>query len=156
VAEWLSEAASLAELCRRYGVSRKTGYKIIGRYESEGVAGLVDRSRAPHHHPNEVDEDREAAILALRGEHPSWGPKKLKKWLEKQCSQEVWPACSTIAEMLSRHGLVRRRKLRRRGASPLSSLASAELANQVWAIDFKGWFRTGDGKRCDPLTVSDL
>jgi putative transposase len=156
VADWLSKEASLAELCRWYGVSRKTGYKFIDRYQAEGPAGLEDKSRAPHHHPNAIDEDREAAILSLRGEHPSWGAKKLKEWLERHRRQEQWPARSTIAEMLDRHGLVRRRKLRRRGALQLSPLARAESANQVWGIDFKGWFRTGDGQRCDPFTVSDL
>jgi transposase InsO family protein len=156
VADWLSEEVSFAELCRWYGVSRKTGYKLIGRYQAEGPAGLEDRSRAPHHHPNEVDAEREAAILALRKKHPTWGAKKLKEWLETRRGKERWPARSTIAEMLDRHGLVRRRKLRRRGASQLSPLARAEAANQVWGIDFKGWFRTGDGERCDPFTVSDL
>ncbi len=142
VVAWRSNEVSFAELCRQYGVSRRVGYKLVGRYLSEGPSGLVDRSRAPHHHPNEIDEDREAAILALRAEHPTWGPKKLKEWLARHRGGEAWPACSTIAEMLSRHGLV-----------PLTRAASA---NQVWAIDFKGWFRTGDARRCDPLTVSDL
>ena len=156
VAEWLSEELSFAELCRQHGVSRKTGYKFIGRYKSEGPSGLEDRSRAPHHHPNEVDAYREAAILALRKKRPTWGAKKLKDRLEKDHWHLQWPALSTIAEILDRHGVVRRRKLRRRGASHLSPLSSAEAANQVWGIDFKGWFRTGDGERCDPFTVSDL
>lgn len=156
VADWLSEEVSFAELCRQHGVSRKTGYKFIGRYKVEGPAGLKDRSRAPHHHPNEVDAEREAAILALRAEHPTWGAKKLKRTLGERHSEIEWPALSTIAEILDRHGLVRRRKLRRRGASQLSPLARAEAANQVWGMDFKGWFRTGDGQRCDPFTVSDL
>jgi transposase InsO family protein len=156
VADWLSEEVSFAELCRQHGVSRKTGYKFIGRYKVEGPAGLKDRSRAPHHHPNEVDAEREAAILALRAEHPTWGAKKLRRTLGERHSEIEWPALSTIAEILDRHGLVRRRKLRRRGASQLSPLARAEAANQVWGMDFKGWFRTGDGQRCDPFTVSDL
>ena len=156
IGEWLSEEASLAELCRRYGVSRKTGYKYIARYQAEGPVGLEDRSRAPHSHPNAIDAECEAAILALRGKHPTWGAKKLKGWLENRRGEQEWPARSTIGEMLDRHGLVRRRKLRRRGASQLSPLTEAERANQVWGMDFKGWWLTRDGWRCLPFTLSDL
>jgi transposase InsO family protein len=156
VSEWLAGDRSKAEICRRYGVSRKTGYKIAGRYEREGPAGLFDRSRAPHGHPNAVGEEEEAMILALRAEHPSWGPKKIKARLETVHRHRTWPAASTIGAILSRHGLVARRKLRRRAAPPVSPLRAACEANQVWGIDFKGWFRTGDGARCDPLSISDL
>jgi transposase InsO family protein len=156
IGEWLSGELSMAELCRCYGVSRKTGYKYIERYRLEGPAGLKDRSRAPHHHPNAIDEDRELAILQLQREHPTWGAKKLKQWLERHRRQEEWPARSTIAEMLDRHGLVRRRRLRRHATSQASSLTVAEAANQVWGIDFKGWFLTKDGRRCNPFTISDL
>src|ERR1700694_2193171 len=104
VADWLSEEVSLAELCRWYGVSRKTGYKLICRYQAEGPAGLMDRSRAPHCHPNAIDDEREAAILGLREEHPTWGAKKLKRHLEDAYCDKHWPARSTIAGMLDRHG----------------------------------------------------
>ena len=156
VSNWLSGEMSFSELCRFYGVSRKTGYKFVERYQVEGPAGLEDRSRAPHHHPNAVDEEREAAIVAMRVKHPTWGAKKLKRKLERERRDELWPACSTIAEIIERHGLVRRRKLLRRGAAHLSPLATADVANRVWAMDFKGWFRTGDGERCDPFSLSDL
>jgi transposase InsO family protein len=156
VGEWLAGQLSMAELCRCYGVSRKTGYKYIDRYRSEGPAGLEDRSRAPHHHANAIDEERELAILMLQAKHPTWGAKKLKGWLERHRRQQEWPARSTITEMLDRHGLVRRRRWRRYGASQLLPLSLAELANQVWGIDFKGWFLTKDGRRCNPFTVSDL
>ena len=156
IVEWQAGGHSLAELCRCHGVSRKTGYKFIERYLAEGPGGLEDRSRAPHHHPNAIDERRELAILALQAKHPTWGAKKLKRWLETNRRQQEWPARSTITEMLDRHGLVRRRRLHRRGLSQHWPLTMAELANQVWGIDFKGWFLTKDGRRCDPLTVSDL
>ena len=156
VGECLRGELSMAELCRFYGVSRKTGYKYVDRYLSEGPSGLEDRSRAPHHHPNAIDERRELAILALQAKHPTWGAKKLKAWLEKYRRQQEWPARSTITEMLDRHGLVRRRRLHRRGLAQLWPLTAAELANQVWGIDFKGWFLTKDGQRCNPFTVSDL
>jgi transposase InsO family protein len=155
-AEWLAGDRSKAEICRRYGVSRKTGYKFAGRYELEGPAGLFDRSRAPHVHPNAVGEDEEAMVLALRAEHPSWGPKKIKARLEAVHRHRAWPAASTIGAILSRHGLVARRKQRRRAAPSVSPLYPADEANQVWGIDFKGWFRTSDGSRCDPLSISDL
>lgn len=156
IMEWQAGGHSLAELCRCYGVSRKTGYKYIERYLAEGPRGLEDRSRAPHHHPNAIDEKVELAILGLQAKHPTWGAKKLKGWLEANRAQQAWPARSTITEMLDRHGLVRRRRLHRRGLSQHWPLTMAELANQVWGIDFKGWFLTRDGRRCDPLTVSDL
>jgi transposase InsO family protein len=156
VSEWLAGESSMAELCRRYGVSRKTGYKFTGRYQAEGAAGLHDRRRAPHWHPNAVGEEAAAAIVAVRGKHPSWGPKKIKAWLEHRHAGIVWPAESTIGEILQRHGLVVRRRLRRHGAPSPWPLRAVTAANEVWGIDFKGWFRTGDGKRCDPLSVSDL
>jgi putative transposase len=155
-ADWLAGDLSKAEICRRYGVSRKTGYKIAGRYALEGPSGLLDRSRAPHGHPNAVGEEEEAVILALRAKQPSWGPKKIKARLEKIHGRRTWPAASTIGAILDRHGLVARRKLRRRASPSISPLCPADEANQVWGIDFKGWFRTGDGARCDPLSISDL
>lgn len=156
IVEWQAGGHSLAEHCRCYGVSRKTGYKYIERYLAEGPSGLEDRSRAPHHHPNAIAEKVELAILELQAKHPTWGAKKLKGWLETNRRQDEWPARSTITEMLDRHGLVRRRRLHRRGLSQHWPLTMADLANQVWGIDFKGWFLTMDGRRCDPLTVSDL
>lgn len=156
VSEWLAGECSKAEICRRYEVSRKTGYKLAGRYEEEGPAGLLDRSRAPHCHPNAVGAEAEAAIVAVRQRHPSWGPKKIKARLEHWHADRRWPAESTIGAILERHGLVVRRRLRRHGAPSPSPLRAVTAANDVWGIDFKGWFRTGDGQRCDPLSVSDL
>ena len=156
IVDWQRDEMTFAALCRFYGVSRKVGYKWVERFEAEGLDGLKDRSRAPHHHPNAVGEAAEAAIVALRAKHPSWGPKKIKAWLERHHWQATWPAQSVIATILDRHGLVKRRKRRRHvppGATPLSPCLAA---NDVWAIDFKGWFRTGDGQRCDPLSLSDL
>jgi transposase len=143
-----------AEICRRYGVSRKTGYKWWEQYLREGVAGLADRPRAPHHQPHAVDDETVGAILALRARYPSWGERKLKAWLERERCEREWPCASSIGAVLKRHGLTSPPKRRRR-ACPSHELAEPSGANQVWAIDFKGWFRTGDGRRCDPLTLSD-
>jgi transposase InsO family protein len=156
IGEWLTGEFTMAELCRRFEVSRKTGYKYIARYQLEGPAGLEDRSCAPRHHPNAVDDQCKDMILAAKKDHPSWGAKKLKKALEEDFADRDWPARSTITEILDRHGLVRRRKLRRRGASQLSPLTAVECANQVWGADFKGWWLTKDGWRCLPFTLSDL
>lgn len=152
----VTDELSMSALCERYGVSRKTGYGLVARYEAEGLAGLAARSRAPHRHPNATPLALETAILDVRGGHPSWGAKKLRAWLAQRWPQEPWPALSTISEILDRHGLVRRRKRRLKvppGASPLDPCLAA---NDVWGVDFKGWFRTRDGARCDPLSLSDL
>src|SRR5207253_8686556 len=137
---------------RRHGVSRKTGHKLIGRFQAEGVDGLNERSRAPHHHPNAVPDEIASALLEVRRQHPTWGAKKIAAWLAARRPAVPWPAESTISALLDRHGLVVRRKLRRRappGGAPLSPCAAP---NEVWGVDFKGWFRTGDGQRCDPFS----
>src|SRR4029079_18882318 len=105
IEEWQAGGHSLAELCRCHGVSRKTGYKFIERYLAEGPGGLEDRSRAPHHHPNAIDERRELAILALQAKHPTWGAKKLKRWLETNRRQQEWPARTQISETTHRPGV---------------------------------------------------
>jgi putative transposase len=144
-----------AELCRRYGVSRKTGYKWLGRYFAEGLEGLKDQSRAPDHHPNEVLKEVAEQVVDLRRQHPHWGPAKLRARLQREAPEIVWPSASTIGEMLKREGLSVPRKLHRKATPSQSPLRHAEGANQVWCADFKGWFRCGDGSRCDPLTITD-
>jgi transposase InsO family protein len=146
---------SFAALCRSFGVSRKTGYKLLARYAAEGVDGLRDRPHAALHHPHAVSETVETRIVALRGAHPTWGPRKLRARLRMIDGTTAWPVASTIGEMLHRHGLVIPR--RRRVLVPADGLPFAACAgpNDTWAIDFKGWFRTQDGRRCDPLTISD-
>ena len=97
IVDWRRGETSFAELCRWYGISRKSGYKWLGRYAAEGVAGLEDRSRAPRHHPNAVSEESEAAIVAVRGRHPTWGPKKIRAWLMAHGGEPRWPVESVIA-----------------------------------------------------------
>jgi len=145
----------MAELCRMFGISRKTGYKWFMRYDLEGVEGLGDRSRAPKCHPNQVSSDVEAMVLAARHQHPTWGPKKLRVLLARRDPDRIWPACSTIGEILTRHGLTVPRKERRRAPPQTQPFAACDAPNAVWCADFKGWFRTGDGSRCEPLTISD-
>ncbi len=155
VVEYDLDELSMAELCRKYNISRKTGYKWLARVDDEGPEGLKDRSRAPRHHPNQIPESIEQAVVDLRCKHPTWGPKKLLKRLQSDKPHKAWPSRSTIAAILSRRGLAIRRKRRRRVAPREQPFAECDGPNRVWCADFKGWFRTGDGCRCDPLTITD-
>jgi len=146
---------SITELCHRYGISRETGYVWLRRYKQTGVAGLYECNRAPHRHGNQTPKDIEQVILELRQAHMRWGPRKLKRILERDQPGRSWPAASTIGSMLKRAGLVVARKKRLRTAPYTEPLAHATAANRVWCADFKGWFRTVDGERIDPLTISD-
>jgi transposase InsO family protein len=148
--------ASLAELCRRYGISRKSGYKWLARHAAEGLDGLKDRSRAPHHHPQALEPDVAAAALAVRAKHPTWGPKKIRAWLGQHRGDLGIPAQSTIGVLLERHGLVQPRRPHRRVPLHPGPLRACERPNAVWGVDFKGWFVLGNGRRCDPLSLSDL
>lgn len=156
VVEYEMSELPMRALCRAYGISPKTGYKWVHRADELGLAeGLKDRSRAPHGRPNKVSSVMEKAIVAARLAHPTWGPRKLRVVLEREDGGTAWPASSTIGEVLRRHNLIRPRK-RRRGTPPYTQpFGAVEHPNDVWCADFKGWFRTGDGSRCDPLTLSD-
>lgn len=145
----------LSVLCEEHGISRPTGYKWLHRYSTEGLEGLKDRSRAPLQHGLARSEELVEAVLALRERYPYWGPRKLKIKLGEVLPLSDLPAASTIGEWLRKEGLTRTRKPRRRCSPSDKPFAEVRAANDVWAVDFKGWFRTGDGSRCDPLTVSD-
>jgi len=146
---------AFAALCRRFGVSRRIGYKWLERYREDGIEGLADRSRAPRHHPQAMSKATAEHCLAVRREHPSWGPVKVRAFLERRAPRTCWPAVSTIGELFDREGLTVKRRLRRRSPPSSAPFAHCGAANDVWCIDFKGWFLTGDGHRCEPLTLSD-
>ena len=146
---------SKAALCRIYDISRPTGDKWLARYGEAGIKGLHDQSRAPVRHPNEIGHEMEQAILEARRAHPHWGPKKLRVLLQRRWPCRHWPACSTIGEILRRHGLTVPRKRRRRTPPYTRPFVGCTEANAVWCADFKGWFKTSDGRRCEPLTISD-
>ena len=155
IGEWLAGLSSVVDLADRYGVSRKTAYKWIGRYRELGPAGLRERSSAPLGHGGATAPELVEAILQQKEARPSWGPLKIVAKLSQLRPEEAWPAPSTAGEILKRNGLVRPRRRRHRAPPTLGGLTFAERANHVWAVDHKGWVRLGDGGRCEPLTVSD-
>lgn len=146
--------ATFTSLCAAFGVAPKTGYKWLTQFEAEGPGGLKDRSRRPKSNSRSIAPEVAERLVELRQEL-GWGPKKLVVELEKEGRWEV-PATSTVGELLKRRGLVNPRKLRMRNKHPRTEpLRHADKPNAVWSMDFKGWFRLGDGTRCDPLTVTD-
>lgn len=148
---------TMTELCERYGISRKTGYKWAERYVAEGVDGLQDRSRAPKSCCHGTPEELVAVLVELRRAHPTWGPRKLLAVLRKREPELSWPAPSTVGGILKRQGLVEggRRRARRSCSHPGRPSVQASAPNGVWTGDFKGQFRTSDGCLCYPLTVAD-
>ena len=145
----------MAELCREFGISRKTGYKWAKRGRCEAGRDFSDRSHEAHVHPNEVGLEVVGWILKGKKKYPSWGPKKLVVWARKQSGLEKLCAVSTAGQILRRHGLVVSRKHTRRSEIYPHGLTQSEGCNEVWCVDFKGWFKLGDGSRCDPLTITD-
>lgn len=156
------EGLSITDACEFYGISRPTGYKVLRRYDEEGVAGFLDHSRAPRHCPHAVDDAVVQEILGLKADHPRWGPKKLKaywerKWAADSEGERRWPATSTVGEILKRAGLVGRRSRKSRANAPTAPILSrTHVPNQVWCADYKGEFRLGNGQWCYPLTITDL
>lgn len=156
---YLKQRHSMAELCRTFGVSQKTGYKWLARFAAHGTAGLADRSHAPLTPAHQVAPEVRAQILRAREAHPRWGPKKLRTVLSGADPTVHWPAHSTIGELLKRSGLSKPR--RRSGAAatwmPIDHvLTGATAPNDVWTADFKGEFRLSSGMYCYPLTVADM
>jgi transposase InsO family protein len=146
---------SMSELCQRYEIARETGYVWIRRYRENGIEGLAERSRASLRHGNQTPAEIEQMVLEQRQAHMRWGPRKLKRILERDEPGRVWPAASTIGALLKREGLIVARRKRRHTAPYSEPLAHADDPNRVWCADFKGWFRSGDGRRIDPLTITD-
>jgi len=155
IRRWQVGGLTFVDLCRQYGVSRKTGYKRVHRFQAYSWEGLRDRNRTPRRHPNRTPRAVAERLIEARQAYPTWGPKKLVAWLRASEPEGSWPAPSTAGDILDRAGLVRRRKRRRHAAPWSEPFAAAESPNDVWSIDMKGWFRTGDGVRIDPLTVQD-
>jgi transposase InsO family protein len=152
--DYASGQWSMSELCERYRVSRPTGYKWVKRVEEEGERGLEERSRTPKKSPRQTPAWIEQRILEARAQY-GWGAKKLRQVLSGRYPTESWPARSTINAILDRKGKLRKQRRRRKWEHPGAAALVTERPNQVWPVDFKGQFRTLDGKYCYPLTVSD-
>lgn len=153
--------ANVSAACRCFGISRKTGYKWLQRYQAQGLHGLVNQSRRPRSSPLQLSGDVVVALLELHKDHKDWGPKKLLARLERNgsCRESKVPSLATVARLAQRLGWTqtkgRGRPLPPR-ALPTAPLSAAERPNRVWTVDFKGWWRTRDGQRCEPLTIRDL
>lgn len=146
---------SITELCARYGIHRDTFYFWKARWESGGERWFDDKSHAARGCPHRTSEAFAERLVAVRRKFPHFGPKKIKAWLEREQPGEAWPAASTIGDILKRAGLVETKRRRRSAIAQGEIVAPASAPNEEWSIDFKGWFRTLDGRRCDPLTITD-
>jgi transposase InsO family protein len=146
---------SVLELCRRYGVCRDTFYEWRGRRESGDPQWFMDHSHAPHHCPHRTEPALAEGIVSLRRKFPHLGPRKLLAVLQRDHPEADWPAASTIGDILKQAGLIAPVRRRRRPINQQRPFAAVETANDEWSVDFKGWFRTGNGARVDPLTMSD-
>src|SRR5205085_10774762 len=155
IADFLRHTLSFAELCALYHVSRKTGYKWASRYEELGPSGLEDRSRRPHASPHQTPPELVAPILEARRHHPTWGAKKLLAHLTRRDPDLPWPSRSVCCALLSHHGLIKKPRRRRTVGHPGKPSSLIAAPNEVWSADFKGQFKTRDGRYCYPLTVTD-
>lgn len=155
IGDYLGEECTITRLSRMYEVSRKTIYKWIGRYGREGPPGLEERSRAPRSHPNATPLNLAREVVATKLRHQGWGPKKVLAWLGEHRPEEQWPSASTIGEILGRQGLVKPRKRKHHTPPYIEPFNDCQRPNTVWSADFKGQFRTEDGKLCYPLTITD-
>lgn len=156
IVDVLDGTYNMSELCEHYGISRKTGYKWLRRYQRGGPEALQDLSRAPHSHPQEISVSVKQVILAVKKRFPHWGAPQIRNRLQRDHPDwPQYPAVSTIGLFLHRQGLTRSRRPRRRATPTESPLTSGRYANQVWCADYKGHFQTKNGRRCNPLTISD-
>jgi transposase InsO family protein len=154
IAAHLERIDTFSDLCARFDISRKTGYKWVERYEKSGLVSLADQSRAPLSHPHAVSDELKNLILGAREKHPSWGPNKLLVVLERKHPRLALPAASTVGQILKRSGFIKKRRRRIYSAPNGGDLREYRAPNSIWCADFKGHFPVG-GKRCNPLTISD-
>lgn len=155
IVDCLRGELSMTELCRKYGISRKTGYKWHARFVDGGRPGLADRSRACSSHPNAIEEPIVALLVDARKRHPTWGPRKLLFELGVKYPRLSLPASSTAGAILKRQGPILPRRPRRKAPPYTEPFLGCAHPNDVWCADFKGSFALGNGRRCNPLTISD-
>lgn len=151
----LLDGEAMTEVCREFGISRKTGYKIFNRYKEQGLEALSDRSRRPVRYANQLPQQIESLIVTLKREKPHWGARKIRELLVRRLAHDVRiPAKSTIHAVMHRHGLVKAPG-RPRGRATGTPLSQGTSPNELWCVDFKGEFKLGNGQYCYPLTVTD-
>jgi putative transposase len=153
----LEPGRNLSALCREYRISREKGYKWLRRFQAEGLPGLQDRSRRPRGHPLAMSIDVALELVRLRLQHPHWGPKKLRELMIRAHGKEGVPSVTTIGRVLQKACLseTKGRGRPRRIWTPEPSPAEAAAPNDLWTVDFKGWWRMGDGRRCEPFGCRD-
>lgn len=155
IGDYLNGLFDFSELCDRYGISRKTGYKWVDRYVEEGVDGLKDKSRKPKYHPRMTPEDIVKEILTIRKRHPSWGGSKILKIMDRKNLGWELPSRATVYEILNRHGCIEKKRRKPRRSHPGKPTTVANSPNSLWTADFKGQFKTRNGVYCYPLTIAD-
>lgn len=152
----LLEGEGMSEVCRDFGISRKTGYKILNRYRQDGLEALTDRSRRPVRYANQLPDQIETMIIASKKDKPHWGARKIRELLVRKLAGDMRiPSTSTVHAVLDRHGLVAQARKRHRHKAEGTDLSHALVPNDLWCVDFKGEFKLGDGRYCYPLTVTD-
>lgn len=155
ISEYLTEEFNFTELCDRYGVSRTAGYKLVNRYEEEGAEAFKDKSHARHCHPNATCAEIKQLLIDIKYRYPTWGPKKIKDWLERNDAHQSYPSSSTIGDILKKQGLVKASRRRKKVPPHTQPFSECKAPNHVWSADFKGQFRLVNGKYCYPLTIFD-
>ena len=155
IEDWLDGRMTVSALSHEYLVSRKTIYKWIKRFKNSGELGLREHSRAPLSHPNSTSDEVIERLVLMKLRYQDWGPKKLLYQLKKEEPDVNWPAPSTIGGLLKKCGLVKGRRQKRRTGPCTGPFVECVAPNQVWSADFKGQFRTQDGRACYPLTITD-
>jgi len=152
----LLDGEGMSEVCRSFGISRKTGYKIFNRYKDDGLEALTDRSHRPVRYANQLPDQIERMIVTAKKDKPHWGARKIRELLVRRLAGDVrLPSRSTVHAVLDRHGFVKRARQRRRFKAEGTPLSSAPEPNDLWCADFKGEFKLGNGQYCYPLTVTD-
>lgn len=152
---WLRKEFAVTDLCKQYGIGSTCAYKLINRFKNEGWNCLKERSRAPHNIPFKTPDSIEQAILDVKYERSHWGPKKILGHLEKDHQNITLPSRTTVENILKKHGLVAKRKLRRRLAETTRPLGECNYSNDVWCMDFKGWWLTKEQEKYEPFTLTD-
>ncbi len=155
VKAFLEKKFKIAQLCRQFSISRPTAYKWLKRFEEEGLDGLIDISRAPHHQSNMVSEDIVNLIITVKSNFPTWGPKKIHAYINNHHELEKCPCQTSVENILKRNGLVKPRKYRLRLAKRTEPLQDCYNPNDIWCTDFKGWSKTSDGHKFGPYTLMD-